>query len=129
MATQEISNDVLNHGNFGLLPEPKGRWGSFGVSVVSNAIAFGLLILFTMSQLHKAQVQKYDTTQLIFPVEVPKPVVPPAPKIKTVPPPLPPKLEQPKIQMPKPQPLPEPKPQVVHLSNPELPNVDRKSVV
>src|ERR1700744_5302942 len=100
MATQEVSNDLLNRANFGLLPEEKGRWGSFGVSAISNGIAFALLILFTMSQLHKVQVQKYDTTQLIFPVETPKPVVPPAPKIKTIAPPLPPKLEQPKIQMP-----------------------------
>jgi TonB family protein len=122
MATQDVSNDVLNRSNFGLLPEPKGRWGSFGVSAISNAVAFALLFLFTMSQIHKAQVQKYDTTQLIFPVETPKPVIPPAPKIRTVAPPQPPKLEQPKIQIPKPEPMPEPKVQV-KLNNPTLPNV------
>ncbi len=33
-----MPKDLLNRDTFGLLPEPEGRWGSFGVSMVTNII-------------------------------------------------------------------------------------------
>src|SRR6201996_1732767 len=63
-----------------------------------------------------------QTTELVFPVEQPKPYIPPAPKVKVIPPP--PKLEQkPKIEIPKPQPPEPPKPQVVKMPTPEAPHL------
>ena len=62
--------------SFGLLPEPEGRWGSFGASMVTNIIIACLLILFT-AVVHKVEKQKYNQT-LIFPQEVPPP---PPPKV------------------------------------------------
>ena len=106
-------NDLLNHANFGLLPEPKGRFGSFGVSAIVNLVAGVILVLITMAQVHKEKTQHYQTTELVFPVEQPKPYIPPAPKVKIIPPP--PKVERPpKISIPKPQPEP-PKPVVVKI--------------
>jgi hypothetical protein len=71
-----MPNDLLNRDTFGLLPEPEGRWGSFGISMVTNIIIMSLLILLTAA-IHKVEKQKYNET-LIFPQEVP---VPPPPKI------------------------------------------------
>ena len=71
-----MPNDHLNRDTFGLLPEPEGRWGSFGASMVTNIIIMSLLVLFTAA-IHKVEKQKYNET-LIFPQEVP---VPPPPKI------------------------------------------------
>jgi TonB family protein len=111
-------NDLLKHGNLGLLPEPEGRFGSFGVSTVVNLVAGGILILITMSQVHQAKMRQYQTTELVFPVEQPKPYIPPAPKVKIIPPP--PKIEQPpKITIPRPQPEP-PKPVAVKIPTPEV---------
>ncbi|MBX6360259.1 energy transducer TonB [Pseudacidobacterium ailaaui] len=115
-------NDPLNRANLGLLPEEKGRFGSFGVSTVINLVAAGILILLTMAQIHQEQKRRqYQTTELIFPVEQPKPYVPPAPKIHIIPPP--PKIEQPKITLPKPQPEP-PKPVAVKVPTPEMPKLE-----
>ncbi|HEX3437715.1 MAG TPA: TonB family protein [Pseudacidobacterium sp.] len=114
------SNDPLNRANLGLLPEPQGRFGSFGISTIVNLALGGILILLTMAQLHKEQQHQYQSTALIFPVEVPKPYVPPAPKVKVIPPP--PKIEHPKIVPPKPQPEP-PKPVVVKMPTPEAPHI------
>lgn len=111
-------NDLLNHANFGLLPEPKGRFRSFGVSTAVNLVVGAILVLLAMAQVHKQKVQHYETTQLIFPVEQPKPYIPPVPKVKVIPPP--PKVEpQPKIVPPKPQPEP-PKPVPVKIPTPEV---------
>ncbi len=66
-----MPKDLLNRDNFGLLPEPEGRWGSFGVSMVTNIIIMSLLVLFTAA-IHKVEKQKYNET-LIFPQEVPPP--------------------------------------------------------
>jgi TonB family protein len=110
--------DLLNRANLGLLPEPQGRFGSFGVSTVVNLIAGGILILITMSQVHQEKMRHMQTTELVFPVEQPKPYVPPVPKVKVIPPP--PKVEQPpKITIPKPQPEP-PKPTPVKIPTPEV---------
>lgn len=102
-----MANDPLNHTTFGLLPEPKGRLGSFGVSMATNIAVAALLILFAAARVHEVKVEKYNTATLIFPVEQPKPYIPPAPKVKVIPPPpkvepkiIPPKVE-PKIEPPK----------------------------
>lgn len=88
--------------------------------IVNVAIA-ALLILFSMAAVHEAKVQKYQTTQLIFPVEQPKPYIPPVPKVKIIPPP--PKIEQPrKIEIPKPVPEP-PKVAEVKIPTPEVPKI------
>jgi len=113
-------NDPLNRANLGLLPEEKGRFGSFGISTIINVVAGAILILLTMAQVRQEQHRQYQTTELIFPVEQPKPYVLPAPKIKVIPPP--PKIEQPKIVLPKPQPEP-PKPAPVKLPTPEMPKL------
>jgi TonB family protein len=108
--------------SFGLLPEPEGRWGSFGASMVTNIIIACLLILFTAA-VHKVEKQKYNQT-LIFPQEVPPPpppkIVPP--KVKVIaPPPLVSKMEPPKIVVPKVQPPELPKP--VKLEQPDQPKL------
>ncbi|MBW4026986.1 MAG: energy transducer TonB [Acidobacteria bacterium] len=113
-----VSNNLPDRDTFGLLPEPEGRFGSFTVSAIVNAVVLALLVLFTMAQLHKARVKKYETTQLIFPVTQPKPYTPPVPKVKFTPSPIPAKLLQPtprQIEMPKP--VPEP-PKVVEIKTP-----------
>ena len=43
-----MPKDLLNRDNFGLLPEPEGRWGSFGVSMVTNIIIMSLLVLLLL---------------------------------------------------------------------------------
>jgi TonB family protein len=108
--------------NFGLLPEPEGRWGSFGVSMVTNVIIMTLLILLTAA-VHKVAKQKYNET-LIFPQEVPPPPKIIVPKVKVFAPPQPQvvKLDPPKIVVPKIQPPPEiPKP--VKLDQPDQPKL------
>jgi TonB family protein len=115
------NNDLLNHANLGLLPEPQGRFGSFGISTVVNVVAGAIMVLITMAQVHQERAHKYQTTELVFPVEQPKPYIPPVPKVKVIPPP--PKVEQPpKIVIRKPQPE-IPKPEVVKMPTPEAPHL------
>ena len=92
-----MPKDLLKNDSFGLLPEPEGRWGSFGVSMVTNIIIMTLLILFTAA-IHKVEKQKYNET-LIFPQEVPPPPKIVVPKVKVFAPPQPEvvKLTPPKI--------------------------------
>jgi TonB family protein len=112
-------NDLLKHENFGLLPEEKGRFGPFGISAVANIVAGIILVLITMAQVHKEKMRHYQTTELVFPVEQPKPYIPPVPKVKVIPPP--PKVEQPpKITIPKPRPIEPPKPVVVKIPTPDV---------
>src|ERR1700761_2666120 len=104
-----MPNDLRNRASFGLLPEPEGRWGSFGTSMVANLIIASLLVLFTAA-VHKVEKQKYNQT-LIFPQEVPPPPPPKIapPKVKVMAPaPEVVKMEPPKIVPPKVQPMPEP---------------------
>src|ERR1700726_129680 len=117
-----MPNDLLNRDNFGLLPEPEGRWGSFGISMVTNIIIMSLLVLLPAA-IHKVEKQKYNET-LIFPQEVPVPPKIVVPKVKVFAPPQPEvvKLTPPKITIPKIQPPPEiPKP--VKLDQPEQPKL------
>src|SRR5450755_1454726 len=95
-----MPKDLLNRDNFGLLPEPEGRWGSFGISMVTNIIIMSLLVLLTAA-IHKVEKQKYNET-LIFPQEVPPPPKIVVPKVKVFAPPQPEvvKLTPPKIPIP-----------------------------
>ncbi len=118
-----MPEDLLNRANFGLLPEDKGRWGSFGVSMVTNVVIMALLLLFTAAKVHQAEKRKYNET-LIFPQEVPPPPKIVVPKVKVFAPPQPEvvKLEPPKIVLPKPTPVPEP-PKPVKLDVPDQPKL------
>ncbi len=116
-------DNSIKRATFGLLPEPEGRMGSFGMSMVLNVTVAALMLLLTVAQVHQVQEHRYQTTQLIFPVEQPKPYVPPVPKIKLPPPPQVAKLEQPKIEMPKPMPPP-PKVAEIKLPTPVMPKIE-----
>ncbi len=97
--------DVLNHANFGLLPEERKRFGSFGVAAGVNIAIAVLLLLLTVDQVHEAKVRRQE--QLVYLAPPPKPYVPPVPKIKMPPiPPLP--HEEAKITPPVPKPVIEP---------------------
>jgi len=117
------TDNSLKRGTFGLLPEPEGRMGSFGMSMVINVTIAALLLLLTIAQVHQVQEHKYQTTQLIFPTEQPKPYVPPVPKMHILPPPPVVKIDQPRIEMPKPVPPP-PKIAEIKLPTPEMPKME-----
>lgn len=108
--------------NFGLLPEPEGRMGCFGASMVINIAVAGLALLLTIAQVHQAHEQHKYVTELVFPVEQPKPVVMPVPRVKVIPPP-PINHAAPKIVLPKPEPEP-PKIAEVKMPTPVLPKVE-----
>jgi TonB family protein len=117
------TDNSVKRGTFGLLPEPEGRMGSFGMSMVINVTIAALLLLLTIAQVKQVQEHRYETTQMIFPVEQPKPYVPPVPRVKIIPPPPVVKLEQPKIEMPKPLPAP-PKIAEIKLPTPVMPKME-----
>lgn len=100
------NNDLLNHANLGLLPEERGRFGSFGISLCVNAAIIGLIVLFSLAGVHQIKKQ-HETAVLIFPMEQPKPPIPlPVPRVHVIPPP--PRVNRPKIELPKPKPVVEP---------------------
>src|SRR5208282_2813935 len=107
-----MPNDLLNRDTFGLLPEPEGRWGSFGVSMITNVSIMALLVLLTAA-VHKVEKQKY-IEHMVFTEQTPPPPPPKVviPKVKVFAPPQPQvvKLDPPKIVMPKIQPPEIPKP-------------------
>lgn len=117
------TDNTLKRGTFGLLPEPEGRAGSFGMSMLLNGTIAGLALLLTAAQVHQVQQRKYETTQLIFPVEQPKPYVPPAPRIQQLPPPPVVTQEKPKIELPKEVPPP-PKVAEIKMPTPVMPKVE-----
>ena len=97
--------DVLNHANFGLLPAPQGRAGSFGVAAGVNVVIVAILLALTVNQVHEAHVRQQE--QLVYVTPPPKPYTPPVPKVKLPPiPPLP--REEAKILPPVPKPVVEP---------------------
>ena len=98
------SRDLLNRANFGLLPDEKGRIGSFGASLCVNAFVAGLIVLLSVAGVHQVKKER-ETSVLIFPTEQPKPPAPPVPKIRVFAPPPKLRLDQPKIEMPKPSPV------------------------
>jgi TonB family protein len=117
-----MASYLQKQATFGLLPEPQGRFGSFGISFIVNVTVGALLILFAAARLHEVKVQKENTAVLIFPVE-PKPYIPPpVPKVRVIPPP--PKEEplKPKIQPPKPVVEP-PKPVEMKIPTPPVPKI------
>jgi len=116
------TDNSLKRGTFGLLPEPEGRMGSFGMSMIVNVSVAALMLLLTIAQVHQVQEHRYETTQLIFPVEQPKPYTPPVPKMHVLPPP-PVVQDKPKIELPKPQPEP-PKVAEVKLPTPMMPKIE-----
>ncbi len=96
--------------NFGLLPEPEGRSGSFITSVAINLVILVLVLVVGLTAKHNIEQHKYEQTELIFPTPPP-----PAPKIKMPPlpklaPPPEMKVEPPKIALPRPEPKPDLKP-------------------
>jgi TonB family protein len=114
------NNAYSQQAAFGLLPEPEGRFGSFGMSMIINITIAALLLLLTIAQVHQVRQNKY-VTQLVFPTDVPKPVPPPIPRVKVIPPP--PKMDAPKIEQPKLAPPP-PKIVEVKMPTPELPKME-----
>lgn len=99
------NRDLLNRANFGLLPEEKGRFGSFGASVFANAAVAGLIVLLSVAGAHQIKKQQ-ETSILIFPAEQPKPPPPPVPRVRVfAPPPKLEKLDPAKIELPKPRPV------------------------
>jgi TonB family protein len=88
--------------NFGLLPEPERRTGSFITSVVVNGLILALSLYIGATAKNVIDQHKYEQTLLILPTEPPPP-----PKVKIPPPPV---EEPPKINMPKPEPKPDLKP-------------------
>lgn len=117
-----MATNSFNRGTFGLLPEPEGRMGSFGVATIINISLAAVLLLLTIAQVHQVQEHRYETTQLIFPVEQPKPYVPPVPKVTVIPPP---PIAKPRIEIPKPTPTPEP-PKVaeIKMPTPVMPKIE-----
>jgi TonB family protein len=118
-------DDLLNRDNFGLLEDPKKRFGSFTVSAITNLVLAGLAILFMIAQLHRVPDKPYQQTQLVFPIEQPQVSPPPVPKVKIIPPPPPQpqvaKITPPKVETPEPpkiQPI-----QPIVTKAPELPKV------
>ncbi len=74
------SNNFLNRDNFGLLPDPKDRMASFGVSTIANLVIASILLLLTMNKFKHAETNHYYSTQLVLPLKQPKFKVPrPAP--------------------------------------------------
>lgn len=120
--------------SFGLLPQPRGRFSSFSVSLGANLLLGVLFVWIAMLQLHRQPpLPRYESTALIFPSPPPPPEpLPPVPHIAVTPPPLP-VVEQPrKIDMPKPLPEP-PRPETVRLNTPApmpaIPTAPPKAVV
>ena len=99
--------------NFGLLPEPEGRSGSFVTATVINLMILAAVLYIGMMAKHVIEQHKYEQTELIFPTTPPpqpKVKVPPPPKLPEPPKPAEVKLEAPKINLPKPEPKPALKP-------------------
>jgi TonB family protein len=117
-----MTSNPLNHSSFGLLPEPKGRFGSFGVSMIVNVAIGALLLLFAAARIHQVKMEKYNSATLIFPVEQPKPYVPPPPpKVRIVAPP--PVVEPPKPKIETPKPIEPPKMAEVTVPAPPMPKI------
>jgi TonB family protein len=120
MTSKDISVD---RGTFGLLPEPPGRFGSFGMSMVINIVVASLLLVLTIAQVHEVREQQKYITQLVFPKDLPKPAPIPVPKVKVIPPPPKINVAPPRIQLPRETPPP-PKIAEVKMPTPELPKME-----
>ncbi|HEX4007164.1 MAG TPA: energy transducer TonB [Acidobacteriaceae bacterium] len=119
MATNNFTSPQTS---FGLLPEPEGRMGSFGMSMVINVVVGALVLLLTIAQVRQVKQHNQYVAQLIFPVDAPKPIPPPVPHVKVIPPP--PVLQTPpRIQLAREMPPP-PKIVEVKMPTPELPKME-----
>jgi hypothetical protein len=92
--------------NFGLLPEPEGRSGSFITAAVINMMILATVLYVGMMAKRVIQQHHFENTELIFPTTPPpqpkvKVTPPPAPKLPEPPKPVEVKLEAPKINLPK----------------------------
>lgn len=112
------NDDLLNHANLGLLPDQGSRLGSFGASLAVNVAITALAALLGIARVHQIKKAQENTAILVFPVEQPKPVVPPVPRVKVMAPPPKIELDRPRIEMPKPKPVVEP-PKVAEMKMPE----------
>jgi TonB family protein len=97
--------------NFGLLPEPESRPGSFFTSMLVNGTILAVILYIGATARQAIEEHHFEMTELIVPTTPPPPEkmkVTPPPEMP--PPPEPPKLqmEAPKIEMPKPKPEPKP---------------------
>lgn len=98
-----VNEDLLNHGNLGLLPDQGGRLGSLSVSVIINVVIAALAILLSAARVHQINKQKENTSILIFPLQTPKPVPPPPiPRVRVMAPPPKIAMDRPRIETPKP---------------------------
>jgi TonB family protein len=96
---------------FGLLPEPEGRTGSFVTSMVVNGVIVAIVLIVSLLVKPVIQEHEFEQTELIFPTTPPPPPpvkikIPPPPPVKDMPKPPVLELEEPKTQMPKPEPNP-----------------------
>src|ERR1035438_2710756 len=106
------ANDSPGQTALGLLPEPERSPGSFIASMAINGLMLALMLYVGATAKRAVEGQKYEMTVLIVPKPEPPPEkvkLPEPPKIEQ---PRPPdfKLEQPKINMPRPEPKPDLKP-------------------
>jgi TonB family protein len=113
------NDDLLNRANLGLLPDQGSRLGSFSASLVVNVAITAIATLLGLARVHQIKKVQENTAILVFPIQQPKPYVPPVPKIHVIPPPPKVELDQPKIEMPKPKPVVEP-PKMAEVKMPEV---------
>ena len=96
--------------NFGMLPEPEGSARSFITSAVINGLILALL-LYIGARAHQIIQHHIEFTELILPQQAPPKVkVTPPPKLPDPPKPPEVKLDQPKLDIPRPEPKPAIKP-------------------
>ncbi|HTB96513.1 MAG TPA: TonB family protein [Terracidiphilus sp.] len=88
------TNQYAGQYNFGLLPEPEGRRGSFVTAAVINLMILGAVLYIGMMAKHVIEQHHFEQTELIFPT-----TPPPPPKIKVTPPPKMPDLPKPKLEV------------------------------
>jgi len=111
------SNPEHGQRTFGLLPEPEKRPGSFIISAIINATILALVLVLGVVAKRDLDKRQFEQTQLVLPEPPPPPPppvkikMPPPPRIDTPKPVIPEvRLEQQKINIPKPELRPEPKP-------------------
>ncbi len=106
--------------NFGLLPEPEGRPGSFITSMAINGVILALMLYVGATAKKVIDEHKYEQTELIIPT------TPPPPEKLKIPPPPPDapkmpelKMDAPRLNVAKVEPKPDLKP--IHMDTPAAP--------
>lgn len=116
------SEDHSNNDNFGLLPEDKRGFKSLLLSALLNIATAAIVLIVSMSAVHVASQNNLVANAIIFQPNIPKPVVPPRPHIRSYAPP--PKNMPSKIFMPHPKPVrTPPKVRHINLPTPVLPHL------